>query len=414
MSVKPSRSYDDFSKAATTRSPSISDSSSGERRSVLWVLFVYVPLVITVKTYQFITTLAFFPLTVVLREIFGVEFDRVDSLKVPMIRRKQTLAVLLFMSLIPLTVVAYGVTFWLILFPPTAVLMGVYLFGIFYLDSSPRHGSRLTKLRNSNVWKHFVNYFPIELVNAHPEAYSSETNYVFAYHPHGIIGLGAFGAFGTNGADFSAKFPEIKDLRLLTLSQNFKVPFLRELLLFNGIASCSSKACASMLSRNKSIALVVGGAEESLDAAPGTYRLVLGRRRGFVRVAIQNNAHLVPVMGFGETDAFSALGAERGTPLRVFQAWSQKKLGFAIPLFAGRGIFNYTFGFMPFREKIVVVCGEPLDVPKMVAELKESGITAEDDVLTAVHAKYIEALKKVWDEHKNQVGITRKESLKLM
>ena len=38
--------------------------------------------------------------------------------------------------------------------------------------------------------------------------------------------------------------------------------------------------------------LVVGGAAESLDAKPGTYRLTL-ERQGFVRVALDNGKTLI-------------------------------------------------------------------------------------------------------------------------
>ena len=48
--------------------------------------------------------------------------------------------------------------------------------------------------------------------------------------------------------------------------------------------------------------LVLGGAAESLNAHPGKLELVLRGRKGFVRIALQTGASLVPCLGYGEND----------------------------------------------------------------------------------------------------------------
>jgi hypothetical protein len=65
------------------------------------------------------------------------------------------------------------------------------------------------------------------------------------------------------------------------------------------------------------IGIVVGGAEESLDAVPGRHDLTLLNRKGFCRFALQTGAHLVPSYSFGENDIYHQLSFERGTVLRV-------------------------------------------------------------------------------------------------
>ena len=62
------------------------------------------------------------------------------------------------------------------------------------------------------------------------------------------------------------------------------------------------------------------------------------QRQGFVRVALDHGAKLVPVLGFGENEVFhSPLRNDEGSRLRKAQNWLQRKLGFAIPIFSGRG-----------------------------------------------------------------------------
>ena len=58
-------------------------------------------------------------------------------------------------------------------------------------------------------------------------------NYIFGYHPHGIMGLGAFCNFSTEATGVSKKFPGIRPY-LATLAGNFRMPLLREYLMSGG------------------------------------------------------------------------------------------------------------------------------------------------------------------------------------
>lgn len=78
---------------------------------------------------------------------------------------------------------------------------------------------------------------------------------------------------------FSESFPGIKP-HLLTLTNNFKVPFYRDILMALGIYSVSKASCSNILKAGpgSSITIVVGGAAESLSAHPGTVNLTLRKR----------------------------------------------------------------------------------------------------------------------------------------
>ena len=74
-----------------------------------------------------------------------------------------------------------------------------------------------------------------------------------------------------------------------------------------GLGSVSRESIENLLSKGgpnkegmgRAVTVVVGGAAESLDAHPKTLRLVLNKRKGFVKMAIRCGADLVPVLGFG-------------------------------------------------------------------------------------------------------------------
>jgi len=64
---------------------------------------------------------------------------------------------------------------------------------------------------------------------------------------------------------------------------------------------------------------------------------------------------LVPVFGFGENDLYQQVANPPGSRLRRLQTMLTKILSFSPPLFHGRGVFNYTFGILPFRRPVNVI-----------------------------------------------------------
>lgn len=126
------------------------------------------------------------------------------------------------------------------------------------------------------------------------------------------------------------------------ISSNFRLPLYRDFILSLGIASVSRKSCEAILSSGpgRSIVIVIGGAAESLNARPGVTDLVLKRRLGFIRLAIKHQAPLVPVFSFGENDLYEQVDNARGSTLWKVQKKVQSLMGFTLPLFHARGIFN--------------------------------------------------------------------------
>jgi hypothetical protein len=63
----------------------------------------------------------------------------------------------------------------------------------------------------------------------------------------------------------------------------------------------------------------------------------------------------VPVFSFGENDLFNQLKNPKGSLVRTIQECMRKTLGFSLPLFHARGVFQYSLGFMPFRQPIYTI-----------------------------------------------------------
>lgn len=181
-----------------------------------------------------------------------------------------------------------------------------------------------------------------------------------------------------------------------------------------GLASVSKVSIENILSRGgpngegmgRAVTIVVGGARESLDAQPKSLRLVLKRRKGFVKLAIRAGADLVPVLAFGENELYDQVQPEQHPLIHKMQLVVKKVLGFTVPLFHARGVFNYDVGMMPYRRPLNVVVGRPIKV--------EQSPKPADSYVDELHGLYVKELERIWEEWKDEFASERTGELQIV
>ncbi|XP_071165310.1 2-acylglycerol O-acyltransferase 2-like [Mytilus edulis] len=329
-------------------------------------------------------------------KILGIEFAPLD---VPFERRLQTFAV--FQWTFSFLFLGFGCLF---LFLYVLIATNYYYIPLlyalyYYFDSqrSERGGRRINWIRRWKIWTHFANYFPLEIVKT--TELDPNKNYIMGFHPHGVLSVSAFGNFTTEGTGWSKKFPGLTPY-LMVLAGHFQFPLYRDYFMAGGGVAVTASSMTHILTKNKSgqaLGLVVGGALEALEANPGQYNLKLKNKKGFIKIALKTGTSLVPVYSFGETDLYLQADNKEGSFLRGIQNFMTKKFGFSPPLFHGRGIFNYTFGLLPFRKPVHTVFGKPIDVPKTECPSQEQ--------LDKLHKQYMYALTLLFEEHKEKYGV---------
>lgn len=295
----------------------------------------------------------------------------------------------------------------------------IYLIFMIYdrhADEDCSRGQGNEFVRNNFLWRNFTKYFPIKLVKT--VDLPPNQNYLFAVFPHGVISTGAFGNFATSTTTFQENFPGIRT-KVCTLSYHFHVPIFREICLGWGL--CSAKissikraltqsnakqaACNSDGYTSNACVLMVGGAQEALNSRPGIYRIILKKRRGFIRAAIECGTPIVPVFSFGEVDIFDQPSNPPGSKLRKFQETIKRLTGVAPAFFIGRGFLQYSYGLIPRRRPVTTVVGAPLNVTK--------NLTPSIEEIQELHEKFTNALQDLFDTHKSKY-IKNAESVKLI
>ena len=338
---------------------------------------------------------------------------------VPTSRRMETLTIMTFNLLIgiPLFIGTWGLLHFLI-FPIMVLYDAVMLYQWIFPPKLPATGKSRTSFRNMGFWGCFRNYFPIALriednslfrkvgriynddgSVAEQEESGAKNNFLFVAHPHGVQSYGVFLNFSTNATGIDQQMPDV-EVSVQTLALQFKIPLWKDIAQISGIGDASKETLLRILNGKPghSAILVVGGAEEALAAAPGTSDLILNKRKGFVRIAMQTGAHLVPVFSFGENDVYRPI-AKDDVKVQNFLQKVKSVLGFAVPLFKGRGIFSYGIGVLPHRRRITTVVGKPMKVDKWDAKWDANcpDLKAKVD---EVHKEYEKALVALYNRHK--------------
>jgi 2-acylglycerol O-acyltransferase 2 len=331
-------------------------------------------------------------------------------LNVPVQRRLQTV-----MVLIHTLSIAGGLAIFLLLCAIPLLWPIVIPYMLYCMFSRASVNGKLSQrsewFRRSKIWSLFASYFPARLHRS--QELEPTRKYIFGYHPHGIISHGGFAAFATEALGFSQLFPGITNT-LLTLDSNFRIPLYREYALRMGLASVSRESCENLLSKGgrngegmgRAITIVVGGARESLDAIPYTLRLVVKRRKGFVKLAIRQGADLVPVLAFGENDIYDQFDSAAHPWIHKGQMAVKKLMGFTVPLFHARGVFNYDVGMMPYRRPINIVVGRPVRILQ--------NKNPDQAYIDEIHGKYVDELKRIWEDWKDTFARNRKGELEIV
>lgn len=288
--------------------------------------------------------------------------------------------------LIPLAIII-GPFCTMYLFPTYRLIAGVS--AIFYwtyvlMDSSYKNlGAPWKAMENMWLIQYILSWLPIRILRT--QKLDKDKLYIFACHPHGTLAFSRAAVGFCTKSLWDVAFPGIT-FRVLTASAPFFVPFIRELWLWSYcIDATKATAVKAIRQLRASIFVYPGGELEQIETVYKKHIVMLSMRKGFVKLAIEEGAELVPVYAFGESDLYY-----HSRFLIDLRKYIVKKFHVAIPLLRGQ------FGLMPYRVPVTMVFGKPI-------KLIHTSTPTQQDIDTA-HATYVKALQALFDEHKERLG----------
>ncbi|KAK9302945.1 hypothetical protein QLX08_005213 [Tetragonisca angustula] len=333
-------------------------------------------------------------------EIFGIKFT---PLKIVQRNLEMLAAAAIIWGILLLIMMGYPLAIYLFFYSETSrYCVLLYFIWMYYDNYLHPIGGRRKQLkqwiRSCTLNRYFRNYFPVKLVKT--TDLDPNKSYLFCNFPHGIMCCGVYSAFGTDAAGFRELFPGL-DVSIVVLDQNFKTPFLRDYVRVTSTASSSEESLNLLLSTKpeapytaRATVLMPGGAAEILESKPGTYRILIKRRKGFVRLSLKNGVSIVPVCSFGETDAYDQITFPEGSFMKKVMNFIRKILGLPPVFFIGRGLLQNLFSIIPRRTPITVVVGSPMDLPKIEEPTEEQ--------VNEYHGKFVDHLVDFFEKEKHK------------
>lgn len=203
----------------------------------------------------------------------------------------------------------------------------------------------------SRFAKYLREYYPVRLIKSEEYELDPKKNYFFIAAPHGVLGEHLYLTFGEIFGTIKDVYPQHK-ISASTISAFYKIPFYREIVMSLGGGSCSKEALTYILTRpggGYGTSLMPGGAEESFHSWPHTYKTIIHKRKGFIKISLKTGAPLVPVVCFNINEQFDY--QIRHPLFRKFQNFF-KKFTYISPVI-GRG--RYYHPFLPKRVAVTFV-----------------------------------------------------------
>jgi 2-acylglycerol O-acyltransferase 2 len=267
-------------------------------------------------------------------------------------------------------------------------LLPLYLIFIYFDFPIASQGGRpFDFIRRNPIYKAAADYFPVSIyreckTNSNTiNEFKQESPTLFVVHPHGIISSSIALNFAIS--DKAKESIVGGPYRIATVDFNFLYPFLRELALAMGFVSASASSIKSCISKNLSVFLIVGGAAESLYAMNNSSKIILNKRKGFIKLALTQGISLTPVYCFNEVNLYTYI--HPGQFIHEVQKSLIRICGFTVPLFYG------DFLLFPKRKHLQIVFGESIQLPK----IEHPSV----DEINQYHEVYVKAIKELYAKY---------------
>eukprot|EP01059_Diplonema_ambulator_P033713 TRINITY_DN7189_c0_g1_i2.p1 TRINITY_DN7189_c0_g1~~TRINITY_DN7189_c0_g1_i2.p1 ORF type:complete len:1328 (+),score=420.68 TRINITY_DN7189_c0_g1_i2:1117-5100(+) len=238
------------------------------------------------------------------------------------------------------------------------------------------------------VWDLIGKYFGLTVVadegaDLKAELMKTSGPLLFGFHPHGIYPFTCvYGCLNTAWRNAVGVIPSVHAASVL-----FGPPMMRELVMWLGGRDVSRRSLDVQLRSGGAALLVPGGQAEMRHSSSSSPTMTLvSKHKGFIRLAIQHGASLVPIFSFGEHELMDNIY------LPTIQTWFIRTLGFGYPHLP----YGRMFLPIPRRRKVTLVVGRPIPV-KQISHPTQAQIDA-------VHLQYYTALQSMFDRHKKACG----------
>jgi 2-acylglycerol O-acyltransferase 2 len=200
---------------------------------------------------------------------------------------------------------------------------------------------------------------------------------IYIFHPHGMFSTALVFHIGTPMTDWA-----ITNITGVALSAMFMLPFTKQILHPAFIPSTYSTMKEELAT--KSLALCLGGFNETAYVRPGVITAYVTHRRGIFRMALETGTPLVPVLTYGENELYDMYHSP-------FLDALQKNTMICFPTISS--IMQWiSIIYKPLKNPLRTVVGAAIPVSAV------EGGAPTDEQIVALRTTYIAALRSLYAE----------------
>eukprot|EP01102_Stenamoeba_stenopodia_P011565 TRINITY_DN3569_c0_g1_i1.p1 TRINITY_DN3569_c0_g1~~TRINITY_DN3569_c0_g1_i1.p1 ORF type:complete len:483 (+),score=64.09 TRINITY_DN3569_c0_g1_i1:310-1758(+) len=279
-----------------------------------------------------------------------------------------------------------AILFFLPLKYSMAIMVAFHAPYLFTFRNQPHHtGHRNWPTLRKQKWlfDSMQDYFSGRLIQTSNTSFDPKEKYILGFHPHGIYPVTVY--WSTLGRDWRKLNPTL-DITTLGATVMFYTPFMRDVISWFGTRDVSRRTIEKLLDEGRSVLLLPGGQSEMLYAGSEQPEVVVSRKhKGFVRMAIEKGASVVPMFSFGENEILDNIGTKK------IQRWFVKYLKL-------NPHFPYGRWFLPIPRpvRVTVILGDPIRV--------EQQENPSEEYIDEIHEKYFAHLQEIFEKHKEDAG----------
>jgi hypothetical protein len=202
---------------------------------------------------------------------------------------------------------------------------------------------------------------------------------ILAGQPHGVLSYGGICA----GAAADSRFD-----KLVTAAAGavLSTPIVKHVVGVFGLIDAGGPSLRKHLSKGGvegSCVLYIGGIAELFRCSESHETLILQKRKGFIKLALQTGADIVPMYFFGNTSVLSVF-------THPFLESISRKYQVSLTWFWG------VWGLpIPRPHKIIYARGAPLGLPHLV--------NPTDEEINQWHEKYVSEVQRIFDAYKKRI-----------
>ncbi|KAL0040691.1 hypothetical protein WJX79_001880 [Trebouxia sp. C0005] len=229
-----------------------------------------------------------------------------------------------------------------------------------------------------------LSYFSCRVTVEDADALKPGQAYVVGLEPHSALPVALPMVF-TDHCDLLPK--GLRGIKILAHTAALYMPATRHFWWWLGVRPIDKANIHKLLAANNSVVLVPGGVSECMVMKQGQEVMYLRKRLGFVRLALNHGAPLVPAFAFGQSDTYSWI---RPGPQYVVDFF-RRVLGF-VPLL----MWGIWYSAVPYKVPVHVVIGTPVLLPQMD--------NPTDEEVQQYLDMYITAMENLCKRYKHETG----------